>query len=433
MTGTFDPFAEVPSGWTRRRLKTLCAMRSGAGIHRDEISAAGPYPVYGGNGVRGHTSAYTHDGVFPLVGRQGARCGNVHLVRGKFWASEHAVVASPSQGVDARWLARLLKVMNLGQHSQAAAQPGLAVERVRLLPAVLPPLDEQLAIARVLDHLELRIAGAIASKRKLTELLDEALASTAWQLLVGTNGVEALQPHPWMGDVPADWRIMRLKTLLQEHDDRSTTGSEPLLSLRMRQGLVPAAAYSKKPVHPEHLIGYKKVDRGTLVMNRMRASIGLFGIAEGRGLVSPDYATFTARPGAPLYLPYLLLLLKTRQAGSEIRKRSKGLGTGSSGFLRIYSDAFGAMPIAVPGPIEQRSRADAVLEATRDLNAAIAATLRETELLQEYRTRLIADVVTGRRDVRAEAAALPDVDPDELDAVLSAASADDDVDEDDQE
>ena len=85
---------DVPEHWAVRRLKTLCSMKSGDGITAEAIEPTGKYPVYGGNGLRGYTSKYTREGTFALIGRQGALCGNVHVAKGRFWASEHAVVAT---------------------------------------------------------------------------------------------------------------------------------------------------------------------------------------------------------------------------------------------------------------------------------------------------------------------------------------------------
>ena len=87
---------KVPEHWEVRRLKTLSHMQSGEGITAMSINPTGDYRVFGGNGLRGYTSDYTHDGEFVLIGRQGALCGNIHLARGRFWASEHAVVATLS-------------------------------------------------------------------------------------------------------------------------------------------------------------------------------------------------------------------------------------------------------------------------------------------------------------------------------------------------
>ena len=70
---------DVPAHWEIRRLKTMCGMKSGNGIDATSIEPVGEFPVYGGNGIRGYASGYTHEGAFALIGRQGALCGNVHL------------------------------------------------------------------------------------------------------------------------------------------------------------------------------------------------------------------------------------------------------------------------------------------------------------------------------------------------------------------
>ena len=164
---------DVPEHWEVRRLKTLCSMKSGDGITAMSIEPTGEYPVYGGNGLRGYTSDYTHDGNYVLIGRQGALCGNIHIARGQFWASEHAVVASLSTGYVLEWFAAILNVMDLNQYSIAAAQPGLAVERVLNLSLPVPPLQEQAHLARYIESETAAIDVAIDRARREIELLGE--------------------------------------------------------------------------------------------------------------------------------------------------------------------------------------------------------------------------------------------------------------------
>ena len=164
---------DVPEHWEVRKLKTICSMKSGEGITAMSIKDNGKYPVYGGNGVRGYTSNFTHCGDFALIGRQGALCGNIHIARGKFWASEHAVVATLSHGHVLDWFAPMLKVMNLNQYSIAAAQPGLAVDRILDLHLAVPPQEEQVMIA---CYVQKRIASidTIASRtHRQIELVQE--------------------------------------------------------------------------------------------------------------------------------------------------------------------------------------------------------------------------------------------------------------------
>lgn len=101
------------------------SIQSGNSISSDEISETGTYPVYGGNGIRGFAPISNQKEDKILIGRQGALCGNVHLAKAPFYASEHALVFSPSKEIDLRWLEFVLRDLDLGKLSQASAQPGI--------------------------------------------------------------------------------------------------------------------------------------------------------------------------------------------------------------------------------------------------------------------------------------------------------------------
>ena len=73
---------EVPVHWEVCALKRIISMQSGESITAESIEESGDYPVFGGNGLRGYTSTYTHDGHYALIGRQGALCGNINYGRG---------------------------------------------------------------------------------------------------------------------------------------------------------------------------------------------------------------------------------------------------------------------------------------------------------------------------------------------------------------
>ena len=163
----------VPRHWEMRRLKTLCSMKSGEAITQESIEPMGEFPVYGGNGIRGYTSNYTHEGNSVLIGRQGALCGNVHVARGQFWASEHAVVVTLNSGIVLGWFSAILDRMNLNQYSIAAAQPGLAVERVMNLWLPVPPRHVQAAISRCLDKTVARFDASVAPARAEIALAEE--------------------------------------------------------------------------------------------------------------------------------------------------------------------------------------------------------------------------------------------------------------------
>lgn len=143
----------------------LFTLKAGKFIKASEISAVGGYPVYGGHGIRGYTSTYNHDGDYPLIGRQGALCGNVQIAHGKFYATEHAVAVSCNENTDVRWSYYALKALNLNQYATATAQPGLAVKNLLPLPISVPDMADQQRIASLCDV----FYDALESLRKVVQ------------------------------------------------------------------------------------------------------------------------------------------------------------------------------------------------------------------------------------------------------------------------
>ncbi|MBL7779103.1 MAG: restriction endonuclease subunit S [Chitinophagales bacterium] len=138
--------------WDIKRLGELCVhFKSGFGITSEKIFDTGKYPVYGGNGLRGYASDFTHEGEFLLIGRQGALCGNIQRASGKFYVSEHAIAVQTNEKNDIDFLAYKLDFNNLNRLSESSAQPGLAVEKLVRLKIEIPPLPEQKAIAKLLS------------------------------------------------------------------------------------------------------------------------------------------------------------------------------------------------------------------------------------------------------------------------------------------
>lgn len=143
--------------WQNTNLGALCReFQSGTFIKAAEIARTGDYPVYGGNGLRGYTNSYTHDGLYALIGRQGALCGNVNLSHGKAFFTEHAIAVQADDLNDTIFAYYLMGTMSLGQHSAQSAQPGLAVNKLLGLPVFTGEKKEQEKIGsyfRELDQL----------------------------------------------------------------------------------------------------------------------------------------------------------------------------------------------------------------------------------------------------------------------------------------
>ncbi len=201
---------------------------------------------------------------------------------------------------------------------------------------------------------------------------------------------------PWFEVVPAHWATSRLKAVFCEVDRRSGTGEEPLLSLRMQQGLVDHHAMGGKPIPPSNLVNYKLTQPGEIVMNRMRAAAGLFAATLTVGLVSPDYAVL--RPKALADLQYFVYLFRTPLMMSIFRLESRGLGTGESGFLRLYIDRFGMLSVPVPRLEEQSAIVRFLDYVDRRIQRYIRAKQKLIKLLEEQKQAIIHRAVTRGLD-----------------------------------
>ena len=272
-----------------------------------------------------------------------------------------------------------------------------------------PPLPEQVAIVRYLDHADRRIRRYVDAKRKLIALLEEEKQAILNQAV--TRGLDPnvpLKPSgvEWLDAVPAHWEVRRAKFCYREADERSTTGAEELMSVSHITGVTPR----KKTVTmflAESNMGYKLCKRGDIVINTMWAYMAALGVARQNGLVSPSYGVYRPLNNERLNHDYIDSLLRTEIYRANYLIRSTGI---TSSRLRLYPDSFLDIPLLCPSRPEQDAIVENLDRATAATNAAIARAHRQIELLQEYRTRLIADVVTGKLDVREAAAQLSEED-----------------------
>ena len=165
-------FPEFQGEWEYFLINDVCSeFKSGKNIKADSVFECGEYPVYGGNGLRGYTSSYNHEGSYVLIGRQGALCGNVRSVYGKTYITEHAIAVAGNEKSNTNFLHYLFLKMNLGQYSDQSAQPGLAVNKLLKLKVALPIISEQTKIAKLLSLLDERIATQNKIIDKLQSLI----------------------------------------------------------------------------------------------------------------------------------------------------------------------------------------------------------------------------------------------------------------------
>lgn len=392
---------EVPGHWDMHALKRITHLKSGESITAESIEGEGQYPVFGGNGLRGYTDSFTHEGHYVLIGRQGALCGNINYANGQFWASEHAVVATPVRPVSTVWLGELMRAMNLNQYSVSAAQPGLSVEIVSNLRIPVPPLSEQCSIATFLNNETAKIDGLMTEQEKLITLLKEKRQAVISHAV--TKGLDPAVPMKdsgieWLGDVPAHWQVQRMANLFTEVVE-SGDDTLPVLSVSIHSGVsdkeLSDSELDRKVTRSDDRGKYKKVQPGDLVYNMMRAWQGGFGTVAVPGQVSPAYVV--ARPVADFITAFIEQILRTPQAVEEMRRHSQGV---TDFRLRLYWQEFKCIQIALPVKEEQEAIISFIAAENSKLEALEAEAQHAIDLLKERRTALISAAVTGQIDVR---------------------------------
>ena len=149
------PF-EIPDSWEWCRIGSVFTLQAGKNISANQIAEnveEGLYPCFGGNGVRGYVPLFNREGYYPIIGRQGALCGNINLANGQFYATEHAVCVETFANTNVLWCCYFLTALNLNQYATATAQPGLAVANINEVLIPLPPLSEQHRIVAKIEEL----------------------------------------------------------------------------------------------------------------------------------------------------------------------------------------------------------------------------------------------------------------------------------------
>lgn len=389
---------EVPEGWEFSKIKYHCTMKSGDNITALDISDNGEYPVYGGNGLRGFYKIYNKNGNHILIGRQGALAGNVHLVNGKFWATDHAVVVTLKNDVFINYFFRMLESMNLNQYAfDTAAQPGLSVSRIMNLNIVLPNLEEQHRIADFLDskcseidtlieNLRARVESAKEYKKAvITEAVTKGLDKDA---KMKDSGVE------WIGEIPEGWKVVRFKHIAS-----------------IKSNLVQPDKYMKYPqIAPDNiekdtgrLLSHQTVEesgiisgnhlfyRGQILYSKIRPNLNKLTVAPFDGLCSADMYPIESKLPTLFMVYSMLSTYFVSQVSLIIQDRVK--------MPKINQEELGEIKVVVPSQQEMLTIADYLDSKCSEIDALLQNYEDQITTLEEYKKSLIYEYVTGKKEV----------------------------------
>lgn len=287
-------------------------------------------------------------------------------------------------------------------------------DEMRNIYIPVPPRSEQDQIVRYLDWQVYKINKLIHGYQRQIRLLQEkAQKLTCLAVLHGLDETAVMKPSGIQNieSIPEHWCILQNKRIFAERTEFSETGKETLLSVSKHYGVKPYYALDDneqfatiKPA--ESLVGYKRVRKNDVAMNIMRARNGSFGVSEYDGIVSPAYAVF--RPIIDCNPRYMHHLLRTPHVIGIFESYSYGIAEHRR---RLYAVDFLRLRLPVPPVDEQNEIAQYVESVQEEIKKITDKIQKEIDLLREYRTRLISDVVTGQMDVRG--IEIPDYTPEE--------------------
>ena len=323
------------------------------------------------------------------------------------------VVCRALPGIDSGYFSRLFKTDGYLVEIDSASK-GIGKDRNRLywdqfkpICSPLPPASEQAAIARFLAWATNRLDRAIGAKRRIIALLQEQKQAIIHRAV--TRGLDPSVPLkdsgiPWLGEIPEHWEIVRNMALFAHRVEQGVSGLS-VLQVRLRSGI--SRERLDQFGRPKRFIAdttkYKRVYRGDIAYNTMRMWQGAVGVSPIDGLVSPAYVVLDAREDT--HPDFYDLVFHTDAYKRQVNRQSTGIASDRN---RLYWDIFKQMENIVMPRSEQRSITDFVHAEIRGLVATNSRLQGEIQLLREYRTRLIAYVVTGKLDVREVAAQLPE-------------------------
>ena len=284
------------------------------------------------------------------------------------------------------------------------------------LKAPLPPPDEQAAIVRFLDHANRKIDGFIRAKRKLIGLLNEQKQAIIHRAVTrGLDPEVPLKPSgiPWLGDIPKHWgtpRLAQLSTRIGDglHGTPEYVDQSPYHFIN-GNNLVNGCIRLKASTRCVGLAEFKKhavpLGESTLLMS-INGTIGSVALYRGESVILGKSAAYI-NCNKSLTREYLLCFLQSPAVVNFLRQEVTG-----TTIFNLSLASIRGLPIALPSVDEQLSIVGSIEKNTAPTSTAIARTEREIALMQEYRTRLTADLVTGKLDVREAAAKLPDLPTD---------------------
>lgn len=412
-------FSRIPSSWNARKMRGLFAERTEKVSDKDypalSVGKMGVVPQLE-SAVKtdnGDNRKLIIKGDFAINSRSD-RKGSCGISQFNGSCSLIITVLQPREDLNPRFLHYLLRSHYFSEefyrngHGLVADLWTTKWDEMRNIFIPVPPRAEPNQIVRYLDWKVSRINKLIHGYQREIELLEERRNNIVEHIVKqGINSTARMVDSgiEYIGVVPEHWRIL-LNHRLYKGMGRKFSGSETVLSLSQKDGLIPYEQMTERSLHTASYDNWQLVLPNDLVLNRFKAHLGVFFASKYRGIVTFHYGVY--EPRMPLISEYYEALYHTNVYKRVFAGQSKGMTVG----LQNLSDTdFFAVYTVYPPYEEQQEIVEAIRDADRQLQEGKKKIEKLISLLREYRTRLISDVVTGQIDVQG--IVVPDFVPEE--------------------
>lgn len=287
----------------------------------------------------------------------------------------------------------------INSKSVGSIQRNIYWPTLKRVSVLVPPVEEQEKMVNFLNWKVSTFNRLINNKkREIKEVsrMKHSLISDAVIHGVVPNAPLKYSGVKWLGNIPAHWTMVKLRQILTPVSVKNHP-ELPLLSVTREQGVIVRNVESKEENHnyiPDDLSGYKVVRKGQFAMNKMKAWQGSYGISDYTGIVSPAYFIFDVNFEN---LEYFHFAIRSKVYVNFFAQASDGIRVGQ---WDLQMDKMKEIPFIIPPAEEQIAIVEHVRAAMPKYDALIEKLQEEIKALEEYKAKLIADVVTGKIDVR---------------------------------
>lgn len=412
---------EIPINWQIRKIKDLYHIQTGftpdtkkEEYYADEIEGYDWLTIGDLDGkkyipqtTKNHISKLYVQKFNPSVIPQGSllysfklSVGQVSITNRDIYSNEAIAAFVPNNSVCLEFLYYSSSMIVENANENIYGAKILNQELIRNARVVNPPIDEQKKIALFLnakcaelDNVLEKTHASIEEYKKLKQ------AVIAQAVTKGVRGNREMKDSgiEWIEEIPAEWKTIRIKWILNERKEKSENGEEEPLSMSQKYGIVPTKEMEIVPNMASSFIGAKIVYSGDLIFNKLKAHLGVFAVSEYDGLVSPDYAVYYSQ--GIIDVKYLEYLFKTPEYIAEFKKRSSGVG---AGLTRLYTDELYDIYCLLPPQDEQIEITGYLNKKIGEIDVLIKKKEQYLSEIENYKKSLIYEYVTGKKEVPQE-------------------------------